>query len=47
MVTSGLRALDWSIVIAYLAAIIGVGVAFSRRNRSADAYFKGGGRLAW
>ena len=45
--TSGLRALDWSIVIAYLAAIIGVGVAFSRRNRSADAYFKGGGRLPW
>lgn len=34
-------------MIAYLAAIIGVGFAFSRRNRSADAYFKGGGRLPW
>ena len=45
--TSGLRALDWSIVIAYLVAIIGVGFAFSRRNKSADAYFKGGGRLPW
>ena len=45
--TSGLRALDWSIVVAYLAAIIGAGFAFSRRNKSADAYFKGGGRLPW
>ena len=45
--TSGLRALDWSIVVAYLVAIIGVGFAFSRRNKSADAYFKGDGRLPW
>ena len=47
MVTSGIRAVDWMIVVAYLAAIIGVGFAFSRRNKSADAYFKGGGRLPW
>ena len=35
------------IVIAYLVAIIGVGFAFSRRNRTTDAYFKGGGKLPW
>ena len=47
LVTGGLRILDWAIVVAYLVAIICVGFAFSRRNRSADAYFKGGGRLPW
>ena len=35
------------IVIAYLVAIIGVGFTFSRRNRTTDAYFKGGGKLPW
>ena len=35
------------IVIAYLIAIIGVGFAFSRRNKTTDAYFKGGGKLPW
>ena len=43
--TGGIRALDWMIVIVYLIAIIGVGFAFSRRNRTTDAYFKGGGKL--
>ena len=47
LVTSGIRAVDWMIVVAYLAAIIGVGFAFSRRNKSSDVYFKGGGRLPW
>ena len=47
LVTGGIRMLDWTIVIAYLGAIICVGFAFSRRNRSSDAYFKGGGRLPW
>ena len=47
MVTGGIRIVDWTIVIAYLVAIICVGFAFSRRNWSSDAYFKGGGRLPW
>ena len=42
MVTGGIRMLDWTIVIAYLVAIIGVGFAFSRRNKSSEVYFKGG-----
>ena len=47
MVTGGIRILDWTIVIAYLVAIIGVGFAFSRRNKSSEVYFKGGGSLPW
>lgn len=45
--TNGIRVVDWAIVLVYLVALIGVGFAFSRRNKSADAYFKGGGRLPW
>ena len=45
--TNAIRALDWVIVIAYLAAIAAVGFAFSRRSKTADAYFKGNGRLPW
>ena len=47
MVTGGIRIVDWAIVVAYLVTIIGVGFAFSRRNKSSDAYFKGGGKLPW
>ena len=45
--TEGIRGADWAIVVAYLAAIIGTGFAFSRRNKTSDAYFKAGGRLPW
>ena len=45
--TGGIHVLDWAIVVAYLSAIIGVGFAFSRRGKTADVYFKGGGRLPW
>ena len=47
MVTASVSWVDWAIVAAYLVAIIGVGFVFSRRSRSADSYFKGGGRLPW
>ena len=47
VVTGGIRVVDWAVVIAYLVSIIGAGFAFSRRNKSADAYFKGGGKLPW
>ncbi len=47
MVTGGIHVLDWAIVIAYLVAIMGVGFAFSRRNKSSEVYFKGGGSLPW
>ena len=45
--TEGIRVADWAIVVTYLAAIIGTGFAFSRRNKTSDAYFKADGRLPW
>ena len=39
--------LNWTIIAAYLAAMVGVGFWFMRRNKSADDYFRGGGRLPW
>ena len=47
LVTGGIRIIDWTIVIAYLVAVIGVGFIFSRRNKSSEVYFKGGGSLPW
>ena len=42
-----MRWIDWAIVIAYLVAIAGAGLFFMGRNKSASAYFKGGGNLPW
>ncbi|MBR3221145.1 MAG: sodium:solute symporter [Kiritimatiellae bacterium] len=42
-----MNGIDATIIIAYLLAMIGVGVWFMRRNKSADDYFRGGGRLPW
>ncbi|MBR3222942.1 MAG: sodium:solute symporter [Kiritimatiellae bacterium] len=39
--------IDATIIVAYLLAMVGVGVWFMRRNKSADDYFRGGGRLPW
>lgn len=40
--------LDWGIVAVYLAAMVAVGVALARRQRSADDYFRAGRRVpAW
>ena len=39
--------LDATIVFAYLLGMVGVGMRFMRRNKSADDYFRGGGRLPW
>ena len=38
---------NYAIVILYFAAMAFMGFWFMRRNRSADDYFKGGGRLPW
>jgi len=46
-VSGGLRAVDLAIVILYLAGIAGASFFFARRNRSSNAYFKGGGHLPW
>ena len=42
-----MKCADAIIVVAYLLAMVGVGVWFMRRNNSADDYFRGGGRLPW
>ena len=42
-----MNGLDATIIIVYLLAMVGVGMGFMRRNKSADDYFRGGGRLPW
>ena len=42
-----MRTLDVAVILVYLALTMGMGFWFMRRNRDADAYFKGGGRLPW
>ena len=42
-----MNGIDATIIVAYLLVMVGVGVWFMRRNRSADDYFRGGGRLPW
>jgi Na+/proline symporter len=42
-----LRAADFTVLFLYLAAMLGVGVFFSFRNRTADDFFRGGQRVPW
>ena len=42
-----MNAVDATIIIVYLLAMVGVGIWFMHRNKSADDYFRGGGRLPW
>ena len=39
--------LNWTILILYLAAMLGMGIYFMRKENSADSFFKGGGRIPW
>lgn len=39
--------LNWTILILYLAAMLGMGIYFMRKENSADDFFKGGGRIPW
>ena len=36
-----------AVFLAYLVGMTGMGVWFARRNRTADDYFRGGGKLPW
>ena len=45
--TKSWHPLNYVVVVLYLAGMAGMGFWFMRRNRSADAYFKGGGRIPW
>ena len=42
---AGLKPLDWCLIAAYALATIGLGVYFSRRQRSTDEYFIGSGNM--
>ena len=39
--------IDWLVIIAYLAAVVGIGRYFARRQRDTQDFFLGGGRMPW
>lgn len=43
----GFGALNLSVLVIYLLAVVGVGVYFARRNRTTDDYFRGGKHIPW
>lgn len=38
---------NWTVIIVYLLAMLGLGFVFMFRNKNADDYFKAGGRIPW
>ena len=38
---------NWVVLILYMGVLIGIGVFFSRRNKSAEDYFVAGKRVVW
>ena len=38
---------NYTVLFAYLAAMVGVGLYFTRRNRNTDDYFRGGKHIPW
>ena len=43
----GFGTLNYVVLFGYLAAMVGVGVYFTRRNRNTDDFFRGGKRIPW
>lgn len=43
----GLGIVNILVIIAYFAILAGIGIYFSRRQKSTNDYFKGGGRIPW
>ena len=39
--------LNWTILVLYLAGMLGMGIYFMRKENGADDFFKGGGRIPW
>ncbi len=44
---TGFGWINYSVLIGYLAAMVGVGVFFAFRNKSTDDYFRGGMHIPW
>ncbi len=38
---------NWTVLIFYLVAMLGMGIYFMRKENGADDFFKGGGRIPW
>ncbi|NLW87407.1 MAG: hypothetical protein GXY38_11085, partial [Planctomycetes bacterium] len=38
---------DYTVLFAYLAAMVVLGAWFSRREKTTDDFFRGGGRVPW
>ncbi len=41
----GLGAADWGVIVLYMAGMIGIGVYYARRNKTADDYYLGGRKM--
>ena len=39
--------INWTVLVIYLAAMLGMGFYFMRKEKGADDFFKGGGRIPW
>ena len=44
---TSLHPLNIAVFAVYLAGMVAMGLFFSRRNKSSDDYFRGGGKLPW
>ena len=38
---------NWTVLVVYLTAMLGMGFYFMRKEKGADDFFKGGGRIPW
>ncbi|MBR3857920.1 MAG: sodium/solute symporter, partial [Bacteroidaceae bacterium] len=38
---------NWTVLILYLVAMLGMGIYFMKRENGAEDFFKGGGRIPW
>ena len=45
--TRGFGAVNYAVLVAYFAAVLGVGFYFARRNKTTDDYFRGGKGIPW
>jgi len=43
----GFGALNYVVLLAYLLAMVGVGMWFARKNKNTDDYFRGGKHIPW
>ena len=47
MTQASMHPLNIAVFAVYLALMVAMGLFFSRRNKSSDDYFRGGGKLPW